>query len=89
MLFRSIVEMIRIFLPVGSNEAKLIDQVDATLNKVTELGFVRRLKGQANLVEVRRIIKAFVDAQWLSDFHERLEEYQRLSNGITGGVENE
>lgn len=84
-----IVEMIRIFLPVGSNEAKLIDQVDATLNKVTELGFVRRLKGQANLVEVRRIIKAFVDAQWLSDFHERLEEYQRLSNGITGGVENE
>jgi hypothetical protein len=40
------VELIRIFCPAGSNEVKLIDQVDATLNKIAELGFIRRLRGQ-------------------------------------------
>ena len=70
-------ELVRIFLPAGSNEVKLIDQVDATLNKIAELGFIRRLRGQGQMIEVRRIIKAFVDAQWLADFDERLAEYRR------------
>jgi len=72
-----IVELIRIFLPAGSNEAKLIDQVDTTLNKIAELGFIRRLRGQRQMIEVRRIIKAFVDAQWLADFDQRLAEYRQ------------
>ncbi len=71
-----VVDMIRIFLPPGSNEAKQIDQVDATLNKITELGFIRRLRGEGRMIEVRRIIKAFVDAQWLADFEQRLAEYR-------------
>lgn len=72
-----VVEMIRIFLPAGSNEVKLIDQIDAALNKIAELGFIRRLRGQGQMIEVRRIIKAFVDAQWLADFNERLAEYRQ------------
>ena len=81
-----VVELIRIFLPAGSNEAKLIDQVDATVNKIADLGFVRRLRGQEQMIEVRRIIKAFVDAQWLADFDERLAEYrQQLATGASQG----
>ena len=72
-----VVESIRIFLPAGSNEVKLIDQVDVTLNKIAELGFIRRLRGQGQTIEVRRIIKAFVDAQWLANFDERLAEYRQ------------
>ncbi|MDF1579197.1 MAG: DUF4194 domain-containing protein [Desulfuromonadales bacterium] len=72
-----VVELIRIFLPAGSNEVKLIDQVDATLSKIAELGFVRRLRGQGQMIEVRRILKAFVDAQWLADFDQRLAEYRQ------------
>lgn len=72
-----VAELIRIFLPAGSNEVKLIDQVDSTLNKIAELGFIRRLRGQGQMVEVRRIIKAFVDAQWLADFDQRLAEYRQ------------
>jgi len=72
-----VVELIRIFLPVGSNEVKLIDQVDATLNKIAELGFIRRLRGQGQMIEVRRIIKAFVDAQWLAELDQRLAEYRQ------------
>ncbi len=73
-----VVELIRVFLPVGSNETRLIDQIDAHLNKVAELGFVRRLRGQESMFEVRRILKAFVDAQWLADFDQRLAAYQSL-----------
>ncbi|MBB5348551.1 DUF4194 domain-containing protein [Desulfoprunum benzoelyticum] len=76
-----VVELIRIFLPAGSNEVKLIDQIDATLNKISALGFIRRLRGQGQMIEVRRIIKAFVDAQWLADFDGRLAEYRQQRAG--------
>ena len=76
----AVVEMIRVFLPAGSNESRLIDSVETYLNKVIELGFVRRLKaqttGQEAMFEVRRILKAFVDAQWLADFDLQLAAYQ-------------
>lgn len=78
-----VAELIRIFLPVGSNEVKLIDQVDATLNKIAELGFIRRLRGERQMIEVRRIIKAYIDAQWLADFDRRLDEYRRLAGQST------
>jgi hypothetical protein len=74
-----LMELIRIFLPASSNEARLIDQLDTHLNKIVELGFLRKLKsaaGQSATFEVRRILKAFVDAQWLADFDARLAAYQ-------------
>jgi hypothetical protein len=71
-----VVEMVRIFLPEGSNESKLTDRIDATLAKVAELGFIRRLRGQGQTFEVRRIIKAYVDAQWLAEFDARLAAYR-------------
>lgn len=80
-----IVELIRVFLPESSNEARLIDQVETHINKIVELGFLRRLKtvsGQAPMFEVRRILKAFVDAQWLAEFDARLESYRaQLAGG--------
>lgn len=84
--------MVRVFLPDSSNEARLIDQIEQHLAKIVELGFLRRLKpaagqvgGQPALYEVRRILKAFVDAQWLADFDARLAAYQRQLVG--GGDE--
>ncbi|GAB6191426.1 DUF4194 domain-containing protein [Desulfocastanea catecholica] len=72
-----IAELLRVFLPAGSNEAKLIDQVDSHLNKVAKMGFLRPLRGQKQMFEVRRILKAFVDAQWLTEFDERLAVYRQ------------
>jgi hypothetical protein len=73
-----IVELMRVFLPESSNEAQLMDRVDAHINKIVELGFLRRLKtsGQVSSFEVRRILKAFVDAQWLAEFDARLAAYR-------------
>ncbi len=77
-----IVELVRVFLPDGPNEAKLIDQIESTINKVVDLGFLQKLKPAGGTAtglatyEVRRILKAFVDAQWLSEFDARLASYQ-------------
>jgi hypothetical protein len=77
-----IAELMRVFLPDGTNEARLVDQVDATISRVVDLGFLRRLKPLAGSAqdkghyEVRRILKAFVDAQWLAEFDARLEIYR-------------
>lgn len=70
-----IAEQVRLFLPATANEARLLDRMDTHLNKVIELGFLHRLRGQEHQFEVRRILKAFVDAQWLSDFEQRLDQY--------------
>jgi hypothetical protein len=77
-----VVEQLRIFLPVGSNEARLMDQLDSHINKIIELGFLRRLQNDPSKLEVRRILKAFVDAQWLHDFDQRLHEYAVYSGLI-------
>jgi Domain of unknown function (DUF4194) len=71
-------EMLRVFLPPTSNEARLTDQIDAHLNKCVELGFLRTVKGSGQAYEVRRILKAFVDGQWLADFDDKLAGYLML-----------
>ena len=87
-----IVELVRVFLPESSNEAKLIDQIETHLNKIVELGFLRKLKpgaatpGAQAVFEVRRILKAFVDAQWLAEFDARLAAYQASLGGPAAGA---
>src|SRR5690554_3769975 len=78
-----LVEMLRLFLPDGSNEVRLIDRIDSHITKVVELGFLRKLRGQQDtLYEVQRILKAFIDAQWLNEFDQRLAEYaSQLGDG--------
>jgi len=71
-------EMVRVFLPATSNEARLLDQIDAHINRAAELGFLRATKNSEQVYEVRRILKAFVDGQWLADFDARLAEYAAL-----------
>lgn len=88
-----IVELVRVFLPDGPNEARLIDQIESTINKVVELGFLHKLKPTAGAAagpgsyEVRRILKAFVDAQWLAEFDARLAIYQSQLSGVTSTKE--
>ncbi|MBP0632065.1 MULTISPECIES: DUF4194 domain-containing protein [unclassified Cupriavidus] len=86
-----IAELLRVFLPAGTNEVKLIDQIELHVNKIVELGFLRRLKtdpgaraGNRTGFEVRRILKAFIDAQWLSEFDSRLAAYQIQLSGQAG-----
>lgn len=75
------VELVRTFHPARGNDAKLADEVESDLRKIIELGFLRALRDQPHTYEVRRIIRAFVDAQWLGDFDAKLAEYAAIANG--------
>lgn len=71
-----ITDMVKVFFPSNSNEARLVDRINSHLNKIADLGFIRRLKGRGDQIEVIRILKAFVDAQWLHDFDDQLRQYR-------------
>ena len=76
-----IIEILRVFLPTSTNDARIVQQIDSYIAKVAELGFLRRLEGAGENYEVRRILRAFVDGQWLSDFDQRLAEYRAELEG--------
>ena len=82
-----VVELVRVFLPSGVNEAKMVDRIGSDLSRICDLGFLRRLRGHDDLFEVRRILSAFVDAQWLNEFEQRLAEY--CSNIASEGTDPE
>ena len=71
-----IVESLLLFLPQKFNEVKLHKEIDSTIKKVEDLGFLKKLKSSENSYEIKSAIKAFVDAQWLSDFDAKLEAYK-------------
>lgn len=70
-----IIEMLKTFLQSGTNEAKIIDQIDSYIRKIIDLGFARRLKTDNKKIEVRRILIAFVNAEWAEAFDSKLLEY--------------
>lgn len=76
-----IVEMLRSFLPEASNDARIVDQVDSHIAKAVDLGFLRRVKAEEGAYEIRRILAAFVDGQWLSEFETKLGEYVSSGRG--------
>ena len=75
-------DLLRVFLPESSNEAKTVEQIDSHIRKVIDYGFLRRLKGEEERFEVRRIIKALVDADWLGDLQQKLEDYRTHADSL-------
>jgi len=69
-------DAMRVFMPEKSNEAQTAASINATINKVAELGFLRKLKNDNDNLEIQRIISALVDADWTADFNEKLRIYQ-------------
>jgi hypothetical protein len=76
-----IVDLLRVFQADSSNEARVVDQAERTIAKAAELGFLRQLRGYSDQWEVRRILKAYVDAETLSDFSAKLREYAGALSG--------
>jgi len=69
------VEMFELFLGESFNEVKQVKEIEGTIKKVVDLGFLKKLKKSENY-EIKRVIKSFVDAQWMDAFDKSLEEYQ-------------
>lgn len=77
-------DMVSAFFPASNNEVKYLKRLDAHLQKIHDLGFIRFLDKNKEKFEVKRILKAYIDAQWLSDLDARMEEYR--DHGSTAGA---
>jgi hypothetical protein len=67
------------FLPTNTNEAKVLDKIDPHINKLIEYGFLRKLKDDSNKFEVKRILKAKISMEELTEIKSKLENYARTS----------
>lgn len=72
-----IIDMVRVFLPEHSNEAKIIDSIDTHINRIIKYGFLRKLKNEEGKFELRRIIKAKITADVLQGIEQKLKDYAR------------
>lgn len=68
-------DLVRHLTKVSSNEAKSAEKLDRDIDRIVDLGFLRPIRSEHDRFEVRRILVAFVDAQWLSTFDQRLAAY--------------
>lgn len=79
-----VVALVSVFMNESPNEAGQVDKVESTINKVIDLGFMTKIRAAEHTYEVRRIIKAFIDAQWLQEFDAQLAAYAARVNPAHG-----
>jgi hypothetical protein len=68
-------EMLITFLPEKSNEARVVDSIDATINKLIDYNFLRKLVNRNGEYEVMRILKARITVTELQEIKQKLYEY--------------
>lgn len=74
-----IVSSILLFLDLKFNEIKITKEINATIKKVEELGFLKKLKVDDDAYEIKNSIKAFVDTSWLEEFDAKLTQYKEAN----------
>ena len=77
---QEIINRTKLFLPAASDEAKQQDKIITTINKVIEIGFLRKLEDNSNNYEIHRIIKGFVNATVIDNTLQKLEQYAAEKN---------
>lgn len=86
---RTIVEKKRIrdelalFLPKERSEKRIVDKIETCIKQTIELGLVKELKTNKEKVEILRITKALINADWLGDLQVKLQEYREHA-GLSG-----
>ncbi len=75
-------ERLRLFLPDSTDEVRIVKRVDASITQVVKLGFLEELRGAHQPSwEVKRIIRAYVDAETMADFASTLADYAAVEVG--------
>lgn len=72
---QEIVNRVKLFMPTAPDEAKQQDKIITTMNKVIDIGFLRKLEDNTDNYEIHRIIKGFVNADEIDETLRRLESY--------------
>lgn len=85
----ALIEDMRLFMRTSENEAKTVEQIERLLSQAEKFGLIRPLKKDPERVEVRRIIKALVDAEWLAGLNDKLDEYRAFAGLDTDNNEKD
>lgn len=80
-------ELVRLFLPEGTNEVRWSERVNQDIERAVGMGFLKPLSEDADTFEVRRILKAFVTAHCLEGLELRLAAYRAQLVEEQGGRE--
>ena len=81
---KQIIDMMRVYMPIKKNEARTIDVINTNIKKTVELGFLKKIGSDGSNYEVCKIIKALVDADWLKNLDELMEEYLKYAEKNDG-----
>ena len=74
----AMVDMLRTFQADSTNDARLAEQAQQTINKASDLGFLTTVRNQPGYWEVKRILRAYVDVEAIERF---LDEFAATSGG--------
>ncbi len=73
---KEILQAMKVFLRDTNNEVKQKKEVDALIEKVIDIGVLRRMSHDSRKLEVLRVLAALFDASRLSELDTRLLEYE-------------
>ena len=71
-----IYQLMTAFFPATSNEKSLRMEIDRHISKAAEMGIVDVLSAPEEKLEIRRVIKAVISAEWLANLDQKLEQYR-------------
>lgn len=85
MTFDDMVGLMAVYFPKNSDQTVLARRMSGQVKKLCELGFLRKISERGDKsgerYELKRIIKAIVNADKLKEFDELLESYKRKAGG--------
>lgn len=78
--YQEIINRMRLFLPSAADEAKQQDKISVSINRVIEIGFLRKLEDNSDNYEIHRIIKGFINADVIDSTLQKLENHAKEKN---------
>lgn len=78
-----IIELVKVYLPITNDEVKQVTKIETYINKIISEGFLRKIDETEDTYEVKRIIKAFINADVVEETLEKLKLYVSTKQKIT------
>ena len=77
-----IIEQMIMFLDIKFNEVKIKKEIESTIKRVEELGFLKKLKAKDEVYEIKPTIKSFVNIEFLEEIDKKLDEYKQIKGEV-------
>lgn len=87
---KTIVTLMRSYMPTSFNEAKIEKDINTLINKAKDYGFLRELSTDKDVFEIRTILFALIDIEIFQDTKNKLLEYAKeMNNDTEEGTEHD